>query len=189
MLAFAVPGALIALTALAVPIALHLWSRRTEQPLRVGSIALFAAAPPPATRRPRIEDFRLLLLRCGVLAALSLALAGPYWRSDSRVVGATWALVTPEVAADAASRPLLDSLRSSGAELHTLAAGPIWSLLREADYSAPPGTRFVVVAPNRGAIGERPTLRAPVSWIVPPLRMAERGTGGEDRVSWSAARG
>lgn len=174
MLAFAAPGALIALAVLAVPIALHLWSRRTGRPLRIGSIALFAAAPPPATRSPRIEDLWLLLLRCAVLAALAFALAGPHWRTGGRPVGTTWALVAPGVAADSAARPLLDSLRSSGAELHTLGAGPIWSLLREADYSAPPGTRFVVVAPDRGAIGARPTLRSEVQWIV------EAGRQGND---------
>lgn len=165
MFAFVAPGGLIALAALAVPIALHLWSRRTGRPLRIGSIALFAAAPPPATRRPQIEDMWLLLLRCGVLAALALALAGPYWRGGGRAAGATWVLVTEDIAAAPASQPLLDSLRSAGAEQHTLGPGPIWSLLREADYTAPPGTRFVVVAPNRGAMGERPRLRAEVELL------------------------
>lgn len=166
MLAFAAPGALIGLALLTVPIALHLWSRRTGRPLRVGSIAFFAAAPPLATRRPRLEDVWLLLLRCGMLTALVLALAGPHWRSDAPTGGATWALVDSAVASDPRAQPLLDSLRSAGADMRTLGSGPIWSLLREADFEARPGTKLVVVAPNRGAEGERPTLRSEVAWIV-----------------------
>jgi len=75
-------------------------------------------------------------------------------------------------------------LRASGAHVHVLEKGPIWSLLREADYAAPPGTRFVVVAPNRGALGERPGLRAETHWLVPtflphPLSPSpETGEGG-----------
>lgn len=169
MLGFAAPAALVALTALAVPIALHLWSRLTGRPLRVGTIAWFAAAPPPVARRPQIEDPWLLLLRCGILAALAIALAQPYWRSRSPArTGDVWALVAAEVAADSQSRPLLDSLRSAGAAVHVLGAGPIWSLLREADYEAKAGTRFVVVAPSTGVDGGRPTLRAEIQWLVPP---------------------
>jgi hypothetical protein len=187
VIAFAAPAALTALVALAVPIVLHLWSRLTGRPLRVGTISWFAAAPPPVARRPKIEDIWLLLLRCGVIAALALALAEPYWRSATPPRSdATWALVAAEVAADSSATPLLDSLESSGADVRVLAKGPIWSLLREADYEAPVGTKFVVVAPNVGADGERPRLRAETQWLVPPLRRAERGTEarkGERRVT------
>lgn len=179
MLGFATPAALLALGFLAVPIALHLWSRRTGRPQRIGSIAFFAAAPPPATRHPRLDDLWLLVLRCAVIAVLVAALAGPSWRADGRARGATWALVDSASAAEPSNDQLLDSLRATGAEVRVLGAGHIWSQLREADFQAPPGTRLTVVAPNRGAEGSRPTLRAEVEWLVPPLPKGE-GVGGED---------
>ena len=184
MFAFAAPAALIGLAALAVPIVLHLWSRLTGRPLRVGTVAWFAAAPPPVARKPQIEDPWLLLLRCTVLAALVLALAEPYWRSSkgTRSTG-VWALIAREAAADPRSKPVIDSLRASGAEVHELGAGQIWSLLREADHAAPPGTRFVVVAPPTGAEGERPTLKAPVSWMPHPLSPSPESGEGERRLS------
>jgi hypothetical protein len=55
--------------------------------------------------------------------------------------------------------------------VRVLGQGPIWSLLREADYEAPAGTKFVIVAPNVGAAGDRPLLRAETQWLV------QRSTG------------
>ena len=179
MLSFATPAAFFALGLLAVPIALHLWSRRTGRPQRIGNVAFFAAAPPPATRHPRLDDLWLLVLRCAVIAALVAALAGPSWRATGRARGATWALVDSALAADPRNEKLLDSLRAVGADVQLLGDGAIWSLLREADFEAPRGTRMVVVAPNHGAEGDRPTLRAEVEWLVPPLPKGE-GAGGED---------
>ena len=179
MLSFAAPTAFFALGFLAVPVVLHLWSRRTGRPQRIGSIAFFAAAPPPATRHPRLDDLWLLVLRCAVIAALVAALAGPSWRTDGRARGATWALVDSASAADPRNEQLLDSLRVTGAEVRVLGAGHIWSQLREADFQAPSGTRLTVVAPNRGAEGSRPTLRAEVEWLIPPLPKGAE-SGGED---------
>jgi hypothetical protein len=187
MLAFTTPAALWGLAALAVPIALHLWSRRAGRPVRVGSIALFAGAPPPVARRLRLADPWLLALRCAVLATLVGALAGPVWHTGARADGTTWVLVAPEVLADSSSAARLDSLIDGHAERRLLAGGlpPLtpsdraaatsvrirptdpWSLLREAAFLAPPGTRFVVVAPAAlpAPAGDRPVLRNPVTWI------------------------
>ncbi|HEY6222774.1 MAG TPA: BatA domain-containing protein, partial [Gemmatimonadales bacterium] len=73
MLGVTTPLWLAALAALAVPIALHLWSRRSGRAVRVGSIRLLGGAPPAMARRPRLHDPWLLALRCALLAALVLA--------------------------------------------------------------------------------------------------------------------
>jgi len=183
VIAFAAPVWLAALGALAVPLAIHLWSRRAGRAVRVGSIRLLSGMPPATRRAVRLRDPWLLALRLALLAALALSLADPYWAPRSPR-GTTWALLSEEALAD---RTLIDSLRHAGAELRLLEDGGrqmadgredgrwqmadgrvpnYWSLLSEADRLAPPGVRFVVVAPlvaDRFR-GTRPAITAPVTW-------------------------
>ncbi len=210
MTGFLAPAWLAALGALAVPLAIHLWSHRPRRPILVGSIRLLAAAPPATTRSLRLRDPWLLLLRLTVLSALVLSLAGPYWVPAGAAAG-TWALLSTEALAD---RALIDSLRGAGAELRLLEAGipalspqtdgrtgvhgsppppdrqsarppHSWSLLAAADRIAPPGTRFIVAAPLLAERfrGARPAIGAAVTWREVP---ASDQTGR--RSSGSAAR-
>jgi hypothetical protein len=193
VIAFATPAWLAALAALAVPLAIHLWSHRARRPIRVGSIRLLSGVPPAAARALRLRDPWLLALRLAMLAALALSLADPYWTPRApRPV--TWALLSEEALND---RELIDSLRNARVELRLLETGipPLndgrrqmadgsdsdggcglptaichlphyWSLLSEADRLAPPGTRFVVAAPlvaDRFR-GTRPAIAAAVTW-------------------------
>jgi aerotolerance regulator-like protein len=167
VLGFLAPLWLAGLGALAVPVALHLWSRRGGRPIRVGSIRLLAGSPPATRRSWIIQDPWLLALRCTVLAALALALARPFWAARAPKAH-SMALVASEVV-DRAS--LVDSLRQAGLAVSVLEddAGRtpnLWAALRRADRTASPGTRFVVFAPDRLRYfaGERPTLRARVEW-------------------------
>ena len=132
------------------------------RPIRVGSIRLLAGAIPPTARSWRIQDPWLLLLRCAVLAALVLALARPYWAARDPA-GPTWALVADDVA-DRAT--LADSLQQAGLVVQPLDPANLWMALREADRSAPPGTRFLVFAPNllRDFRGTRPVIGSAVVW-------------------------
>lgn len=169
MLGLTSPAWLLGLASLLVPLALHLWTRRGGTPIRVGSIRLLLGAPPATRRSWSIQDLGLLLLRGAVLAALVLALAGPYWspRDGSQ---RRWALVGADVANRGA---LLDSLARAG--LRTVpdsVTGPgdhpqnLWTALQEIDRIAPHGTRIVVFAPDRLRYfrGVRPALRSPIEW-------------------------
>lgn len=171
MLGLISPIWLAGLGALAVPIALHLWSRRGGRPIRVGSIRLLTGFAPATRRSWTIQDPWLLVLRCAVLAALVLALAGPYW-SPATQGTRTVALVAIDVADRNA---LIDSLRHAGrivAPLDSAATtSNLWAALRRADRAQEPGTQFVVFAPDllRYFRGERPTLRARVDWHARPV--------------------
>ena len=178
MPAFAEPLWLLGLASIVVPIAFHLRGERAGRVVRVGSVRWLAGAPAAWAPARRVRRLPLLLLRCAVLAALSLALARPHPRAADREA---WVLVAPEVA----SRVSLDSLRRLGA-VRLLAAGlpsfdrvspdpttqptDVWTLLREADAAAPAGVRLVVVAPGTVAYlrGVRPELRHAVEYVAVP---------------------
>ena len=167
MLGFLAPLWLAGLSALAVPVALHLWSRRGGRPIRVGSIRLLAGSPPATRRSWIIQDPWLLALRCTVLAALALALARPFW-APKAPKARSLALVVSEVVD---RETLVDSLRRAGIAVSVLEDDAdrtpnLWTALRRADRTASPGTRFVVFAPDRLRYfaGERPTLHAHVEW-------------------------
>ncbi|HEY6109976.1 MAG TPA: BatA domain-containing protein, partial [Gemmatimonadales bacterium] len=167
MLGLLSPGWLIGLTSLSVPLALHLWSRRGGRPIRVGSIRLLLGAQPATRRHWAIQDLPLLLVRCATLAALVVALAGPYWAPGDTVTGRRWALVASDLAQREA---LVDSLTGAGLDVHPLDPTNLWAAVGEADRAAPRGTRFEVFAPDRLRYfhGERPTVAAAIAWHIRP---------------------
>jgi aerotolerance regulator-like protein len=169
MLGVLSPAWLLALATLALPIALHLWSPRGGRPIRVGSIRLLLGAQPATRRSWSLRDPVLLAVRCAVLAALALALAGPYWVSRGNTP--RWALVADDVARRNA---LVDSLTQAGLTV-VPTDGPatpgdrpqnLWAALAAAARAAPPGARFEVFGPQRLRYfrGPRPTIAARVEW-------------------------
>lgn len=70
--------------AVAGPILFHLW-QRTPRGRRLFSSAMFlTASPPRITRRSRIENWPLLLLRALALVLIAIAFARPVWRAESQ---------------------------------------------------------------------------------------------------------
>jgi hypothetical protein len=77
------PLYLIGLAGLSVPILLHL-IRRTPRGRQVFSSLMFLTpSPPTITRRSRLDQILLLLMRLGVLALLAFAFARPFLRESS----------------------------------------------------------------------------------------------------------
>ena len=71
------PWAWLGLLALAVPVLIHLLGRRSARVQRFPTLRFVAPSQPMATRRTRITDVPLLLVRMGILAAAVAALALP----------------------------------------------------------------------------------------------------------------
>lgn len=173
------PVWLAGLLALLLPLLLHLLARGRGRRVQVGSVRLLSGTPPRRPRRLQLQRPWLLALRCLLLAALVLALAGPRLRREAGPSGTphTWVLLDPEAAArwrSERNRPNLPrAVRGAiedGAEVRLLAPGlprldevaapeelphpatipgGSWSLLREAAAAAPPGTPLQVVTVGR----------------------------------------
>ncbi len=63
--------------AVAIPIAIHLWSRRTRHEVSWAAMQFLLAAVDKQSRRLRIEQWLLLAIRVGILAVFALAVADP----------------------------------------------------------------------------------------------------------------
>ena len=74
---FALGGAAVAL-----PVLFHLIRRapRNQQPF--SSLMFLEESPPRLTRRSRLDDWLLLLLRCLAIVAIALAFTRPFFRTD-----------------------------------------------------------------------------------------------------------
>jgi hypothetical protein len=85
---FLVPAFLGALLALALPLWLHLRRRNRRTPVRFPSLQFLQALPIQVTRRRRLSDLPLLLVRALAVAAVVLAFARPVVRPRTGATGA-----------------------------------------------------------------------------------------------------
>ena len=89
-LSFLAPLYLLGALAIAVPLALHLYRRRTEEVIEFSSIAWLQAVPVETQQRRQLRDWLLLALRVAALLLLASAFARPYLAagetSDTRPV-------------------------------------------------------------------------------------------------------
>ena len=196
---FDTPPWLWGLVTLAIPLALHLWSRRPRRIIRVGTLRHLADLPEARSRSSRLTEPLLLALRLAVLTTVVMGLAG-LRLSARRLAGpaARLLLVDPELLADSgrvAAEPLLDSLIAVRATVRLLAPGlperqlpmepgerlathaPLWDLLAQADGLVQPGATLEIIAlPRLTALGgKRPRLAAKTTWHIPQPAEARWG--------------
>jgi hypothetical protein len=74
---FLAPLFLLGALAVALPVIFHLIRRTTRERLPFSSLMFLQSTPPRVTRRSRLENILLLLLRCLVLGLLALGFARP----------------------------------------------------------------------------------------------------------------
>ncbi|HYE32813.1 MAG TPA: BatA domain-containing protein [Methylomirabilota bacterium] len=77
-MSFLTPLFLLGGLAIAGPIIYHLIRHITRQRVQFSSLLFLEQSPPQITRKSRLQDIFLLILRCLVIAALALAFARPY---------------------------------------------------------------------------------------------------------------
>jgi len=117
------PWAWLGLGLVAVPVVIHLLTVHTAKIRRFPSLRFLGDAQRVTSRRTRLSDMALLLIRAGVIAAAVAALAQPWLSTPERVAGAQRNVARAIVVDTSESvRPVLDSARGLAAVLAADAA-------------------------------------------------------------------
>jgi len=139
LLHFLQPIWLYAIAGIIIPVLIHLWNVHPGKTLPVGSIALLRESGQRQSRRIRLTDWLLLLLRCLLITVLALLLAKPVWQQRPSGKEKGWVLMPP--AGIAATyrhfQPLADSLLQAGYSFHYLQPGFPEAALNTALQQAP----------------------------------------------------
>ncbi|SDR71475.1 BatA domain-containing protein [Gramella sp. MAR_2010_147] len=103
------PTYLWALLGLAVPIAIHLWSKKESRTIKMGSIQFFKESDPKKTSSISINEWWLLVLRILIIGILACILAEPALQKKKSKNAVVY-LIEPSIALDADFKDLVDSL-------------------------------------------------------------------------------
>lgn len=87
-MSFLAPWFLLGALAIGAPILFHLIRRNTRERVLFSSLMFLSPSPPRLTKRKRIENILLLLLRCAVICFVALAFARPYFQKILSASGA-----------------------------------------------------------------------------------------------------
>src|SRR5947209_7242005 len=79
-MSFLAPLFLLGALAVALPVVFHLIRRTSREKTPFSSLMFLLPTPPRVTRRSRLENIWLLLLRCLVLCLLAFGFARPFFQ-------------------------------------------------------------------------------------------------------------
>jgi hypothetical protein len=168
------PFYLLGIIAVAAPIVFHLIRRAPRGEVPFSSLLFLTPSPPRLTRRSRLDNILLLLLRAAVLCLLAFAFARPFLREKAH-----W---NPGEDAQRRTVILLDTSAS-------LRRGDLWARAREAALRAVadsgPTDELAVLAFDRTS---RPVLsfRESASQEPGPRKALARARIGELQPTWNA---
>ncbi|MFN8333739.1 MAG: BatA domain-containing protein [Cyclobacteriaceae bacterium] len=111
------------LSALAIPVAIHLLSRKEGPVIRIGSIRFLTETSTSKFSSIRLNEVVLLAIRTLLLVCLVLFLAGLLWPSGFSKHSKKWVVVEGGLDQNENLKPVLDSLRKEGYESRILANG------------------------------------------------------------------
>ena len=151
MIAFTAPWALAGLVAAAVPILLHLLSRREPPTVEFPAVRYLSETARIHQRRLTLQPWLLLVLRTLLIITLVLAAAGPVWPRAGARGHAPAALVlvldnSPSAGATVGGVPVLDRLRQAARAVLRQASGGDALWLVTADGAARRGPPELLLA-------------------------------------------
>ena len=175
---FANPMYLWALLGLAVPVAIHLWSKDEGRTIKVGSIANLKESENTQTRTLQLNEWLLLLLRMLAITLLVFILAEPFAKTKTRNQDLVY-LVEPELLKIDTFKNSIDSLAESKtvklfledfpeynvADSVKTVATDYWQLVR--DFENLKADSLVVFSKSlvKGFKGKRPEITENVNWV------------------------
>ncbi len=192
------PTYLWALLGLLVPLAIHLWSRKSGKTVKVGSTQWLIASENTRFSSVQFNEVGLFVIRALVVVLVVLILLDLVQNKpvSAGQTAQTWVLTEEALLSDERARPQIDSLVKSGLALHLLKPGmpvvpsnelekvavqvkqnqgnaiPInyWSYLSELDVQENAPKKVILLAQNiqKRFQGSRPTLGLEVTWIDVP---------------------
>src|SRR5438093_6342385 len=87
-MAFLTPLFFVGLSAIAIPVLVHLIQREKKRVVEFPSLMFVRRIPYQSVRRRRIRHWALLLMRAGAIALIVAAFARPFLRREADVVAA-----------------------------------------------------------------------------------------------------
>jgi len=108
-----------------IPVLIHLWNMSPGKTLLVGSVALMQENSRQQSRRVKLTDWFLLLLRCLLIILLALLLSKPVWQQRPVNKEKGWVLMEPSHINETYQQfqPVIDSLLQAGYTFHYLQPG------------------------------------------------------------------
>src|SRR5215216_3803314 len=82
-MSFLAPLFLVGAVAIAGPILFHLIRRSVRERVKFSTLMFLKPTPPRLTKRSRLENLILLLLRCGIICLLAMSFARPYFQRSA----------------------------------------------------------------------------------------------------------
>src|SRR5687768_16760584 len=109
-MSFLAPLFLVGALAIAAPILFHLIRRTSREKIPFSSLMFLVPTPPRVTKKSRLENILLLILRCAVLCLLALAFGRPFIRNPLAATGGKGSATRTVILIDASASMRRDNL-------------------------------------------------------------------------------
>ena len=178
-MSFLQPSYLWALLAIAIPIAIHLWSRKKVRTIRVGSTQYITETKSKQSNSIQLNEFWLLALRCLIIGLLVFILAEPHFSKTPTQEEIAY-VFEPALLATEDGRSRFIQIPEEGRRL--LSAGfpewqadddnitvnevpNYWQLAQQIDEIAADSIVVFTHAFAKAVKGKRPLLNKNINWI------------------------
>ncbi|NER15882.1 BatA domain-containing protein [Spongiivirga citrea] len=181
------PTYLWALFALAIPIAIHLWSKKEGRTIKIGSIKLIEESDSKKSSSIQLNELLLLLLRLFLITVLVFIIAEPQLRKNVTTTPLTY-IVEPSLLNDTKIAAIIDTLDESSirllqkdfpefedVDLNAIVETPnYWDLAKQMKDIRTDSIVVFTSAFSKGIKGIRPVLDNRIQWVVFNTEMSLR---------------